>query len=183
MTALLFLLLAADDPVVLAKGKSFIVHALADEKALLDPLPRTPSTAILHTGLPSGKTRTLCRSRTVAKMLPAMAIDRYDLEQTRVVGIAADKERLYVLVWSASWRYEDFAAKGLVVGKPPESDSYMLRVFWLEDGKEIESVALGGKKRPKALPGETAEKGPLEAKDGEVEAYGEVFRYKGRKRG
>jgi hypothetical protein len=96
MTALLALLLAAaaDDPVVLAKGKAFIVHALpgARPEPLARAAPPEPST-LLHTALPSGKTRILLRTGTVVGMPVPMAIDRYPITQKRVVGVAADGER------------------------------------------------------------------------------------------
>ncbi len=184
--ALAVLALAADpisdDPVVLAKGKGFIVHGLSGAKPLeLTPASAPSPSAILYTALPSGKTRTLFRGGSTASMLPPMAIDRWDVSQKRVAAVAADAERLYVLVWSASWRHEDFGGKGLVVGKPPESDRYTLRAYWLEDGSEITAVALRGK-RPKGVPAERLDKGPLEVKDGAVTVFGEVIRYKGKKR-
>jgi hypothetical protein len=181
LPVLVALALAADDPIVLAKGKGFIVHGLPGRTvALVRPDPPPPA-ALLHTALPSGKTRTLLRTGTTVGVPVPMAIDRYPITQKRLVGVAADGERLYVLVWSATWKYEDFAGKGLVIGKAPESDAYALSVYWLEDGTDLGGIALRGAKRPKTVPAETLDKGPLAVKDGTVAAYGQTFRFRGKK--
>jgi hypothetical protein len=176
------LLLAApeDDPVVLARGKSFIVHGLTGPKGLRGSARPEP-TVILHTALPSGKTRALLRSGTTIGLPIPMAIDRYPITQKRIAAVASDSERLYVLVWSASWRYEDFDGKGPVV-KPPDEGNLELKVFWLEDGTEGDSIPLRGEKAPKMAPAESLEKGAIEVKEASVKVHGETLHFKGKKR-
>lgn len=173
-----------DQPVVVAKGGGFVVHALggaAAAPALLAQQPAT-DTLILHTALPAGRLTVLYRSGTSIGTPIPMGINRIPCSQSRVVGVAADTERLYVLVWSAEWRALDRGGVGKEM-KPPESDAHAVRVFWLADGSEVGSFGVGGEKRPKAVPRESTEAGPLAVeKAGVVSVYGEAFRFKGKDR-
>lgn len=180
---------AADDskpgqPIVVAKGDGFIVHTLGGAGPAPALFGRQPGTAlhVLHTALPAGRLTVLFQSGTAVGIPIPMGLNRIPCSQTRVVGVAADAERLYVLVWSAEWQHlGGFGAGGEV--KPPLSDVYAVRVFWLADGSEVGSFAVGGEKRPKTVPQESMEAGPLTVeKAGGVSVYGETVRFKGKDR-
>jgi hypothetical protein len=172
----------APEVVVLAKGTGYIVHGLGGESVL----PASAAT-VLHTALPAGTLQVLVRSGTTVGIPVSMATDRYPttqtwpITQTRIAGVAADAERVYVLVWSASWKFNASGAAGPQV-KPPESDAYTLKTFWLADGSEVGSFAVGGDRRPKTVPPEKFEPGPLAAERGTVTVYGQTFRFEGKKR-
>jgi hypothetical protein len=171
-------------PIVVAKGDGFVVHTLGEANVALALIGQQPATAplILHTALPSGRLTVLFRSGTTVGFPIPMGINRIPYSQTRVVGVAADTERLYVLVWSAEWKVLDRGGAGAEV-KPPASDAYAVRVFWLADGSEVGSFAVGGEKRPKTVPRESMEAGPLAVeKAGGVSVYEETFRFKGKER-
>lgn len=167
------------EPVAIAKGDGFVVHALGG--AVHPFLAEHPETALhlLHTALPGGRLTVLFRSGTTVSIPVPMGLNRVPYSQTRVVGVAADAERLYVLVWSAKWTVLDL---GGAVAKPPESDAYAVRVFWLADGSEVGRFDVGGEKRPKTVPRESTEAGPLAVEKGGVSAYGEAFQIEGKGR-
>jgi hypothetical protein len=189
MTALVLLAsvtFAADpkpgQPVVVAKGDKFVVHALSSGGGVAALFGERPLTAphLLHTALPDGRLTVLFRSGTTIGFPIPMGVDRTPYSQTRVVGVTADAERLYVLVWSAEWVVESWQGAGNEI-KPPKSDTYAVRVFWLADGSEVGKFDLKGEKRPKTVPAESLEAGPLTAeKTGGASAYGETFRFKGK---
>lgn len=172
-----------DQPVVLAKGDGFVVHAVggdAVEPKLFGPLPALPPSPpqILHTAVPSGRLTVLFRSGTIVGVAIPMGIDRTPYRQTRVVGVAADDARLYVLVWSASWQVVGVRPAEV---RPPDSDDYAVRVYWLADGSEVGTFPVGGAKRPRSVPRESTEAGPLEVlKAGGVTVFGETFRFEGK---
>lgn len=172
----------ADEPVQLSKGDGYAVHALGGSVgawAVFGPQPVT-ALHLLHTSFPSGKLTVLLRTGTTVGFPVPMGLNRVPHSQTRVVGVAADSERLYVLVWTAKWVVEDH---GHGAYKPPESDDYAVQVYWLKDGTEVGTFAVGGAKRPKVLPRESVEVGPLVVeKEGGVSVYGETFRFKGKER-
>ena len=101
---------------------------------------------------------------------------RISFHQTRILGVAADTERLYVLMWSS----------GRVFDKPPDPDAlaeggiFELRTFWLADGQPLAAPKLSAEGLPKGAPPETVEKGPLQIVKGGVECYGTRAAYKGR---
>ncbi len=171
-----------EQPVELAKGDGYVVHAFGGTSggwAVFGPQPVT-ALHLLHTALPSGRLTALFRSGTTVGIPVPMGLNRTPYSQTQVVGVATDAERLYVLVWSAKWVVLG-DARGEV--KPPESDDYALRVYWLADGSEVGTFAVGGAMRPKVLPRESVEAGTLElGKGGGVSVYGETFRFKGKQR-
>lgn len=172
---------APDQPVQVAKGDGYVVHALIGPASpFFAPQPPTTPT-ILHTALPSGRLTVLYRSGTIIGIPVPMGIDRTPHHQTRVAGVAADAERLYLLVWSARWVVLGAGAPGAGPG-PPASDTYELRVFWLADGSLIGSVPLGGMGRPRVVPRESVEAGPLEVMSGGVRVYGESLRFRGKGR-
>ncbi|WP_439626622.1 hypothetical protein [Gemmata sp.] len=174
---------ATDQPVVVVKGDGFVVHAVGGavvEPKLFGPLPALPPSPpqILHTALPAGRLTVLFRSGTTVGVPIPVGLNRTPHHQTRVIGAATDDERLYVLVWSAKWVVEGHGTGDV---KPPESDNYAVRVYWLKDGTEVGAFPVSVAKRPKSVPRESMEAGPLEVeKTGGVTVYGETFRFKGK---
>lgn len=172
---------APDQPVQVAKGDGYVVHALVGPASpFFAPSPPTTPT-ILHTALPAGRLTVLLRSGTTVGIPEPMGYVRTPYHQTRVVGAAADVERLYVLVWSTRWLVPDGRGAG-GERRPPASDTYEVRVFWLADGSAVSSFPLGGMGRPRVVPRESVEAGPLEVMSGGVRVYGESLRFRGRDR-
>ncbi len=143
---------------------SCFVHALpAFPEADLVERVVHPGLMLLHTARASGEMTVL--ARTTGTM--AISTRRISYVQTRILGIAADAERLYVLAWSVrAW------------DKPPDRDApveggrYELRAFRLADGKALRAPALKPEGLPKGAPPETLEHGPLRLVEGGVECYG-----------
>jgi hypothetical protein len=172
---------APDQPAQVAKGDGYVVHALVGPRSpFFAPQPPTTPT-VFHTVLPEGRLRVLYRSGTTVGIPVPMGIDRTPYHQTRVVGVAADAERLYVLVWSTKWMVLGAGDLGAGPG-PPASDAYELRVFWLADGSLVGAFPLGGTARPRVVPRESVEAGPLEVMSGGVWVYGESLRFRGKDR-
>jgi hypothetical protein len=172
---------APDQLVRLAKGDGYVVHALVGPATPFFA-PQPPTTPhILHTALPSGRLTVLYRSGTTVGIPVPMGLTRTPYHQTRVVGVAADAERLYVLVWSARWVVLGTGGPGAEV-RPPASDTYEVRVLWLADGSMVGTVPLGGTGRPRVVPRESVEAGPLEVMSGGVRVYGESLRFRGKDR-
>jgi hypothetical protein len=85
-----------------------------------------------------------------------------------IAGVAADKERLFVLVWSSS----DFHAG-------TSSGEYHLLVFRPGDGKRIRSLELEKPDAEVRQPKETADKGPLRLLDDGVSCFGTKYVFNG----
>jgi hypothetical protein len=169
-------------PTVLAKGDGFIVHGLGARARFFTLMGHPASAAtVLHTSRPSGELVLLAQSGTAVGIPVPMAIDRFPITQTRIAGVAADAERLYVLIWTARWTHEDIRGMGVQI-HPPKSDLYKVNVFWLADGSAIGEFALTGEKRPKDMPPEKLDTGPMRVDDAGVTVHGDVFRFKGKER-
>jgi len=160
----LFLALADPQPVLVLASDSCFVHAV----------PAAPGAGSLERVLESGHTllHTVRDSGKMTVLVPptgtvAISTRRISCQTTRIAGVAADAERLYVLVWM-----------GHAYDKPPEEGVYALRTFWLEDGAALWAPLL--KTAPTKAPAETLEKGPLRLVEGGVEVYEARATYKGR---
>lgn len=162
-------------PVLVARTDAVFVHAVctARDSGEVEPwVRRSDGYLLLHTNRKTGEMKHLIPDTgTVA--IPTV---RQSYVQTRMVGVAADTERLYVLLWTS----------GRIFDRPPERDApveggrYELRVFWLADGSRIAAPGLDPEKWPKTAPPEVTNAGPLKlAKDG-VDCYGVTARYKGK---
>jgi hypothetical protein len=130
-----------------------------------------PGLAMLHTVRATGEMTVLVPATGTV----AINTRRISFVVTRIIGVAADAERLYVLVWTTR-----------VYDRPPdrnataEGGSYALRTFWLADGSALLAPALAAEGLPEGAPPEAVDKGPLRlTKDG-VECYGTRAAYKGR---
>ena len=166
----------------LADGMPLLVHA--DACCFVHALPAAhapekhvgrvvdPGLVILHTVRDTGEMAVLVPATGTV----AVSTRRISFRQTRILGIAADTERLYVLTWTVR-----------VWDRPPERDaaveggSYVLRTYWLADGRALAAPALEAEGLPKGAPPETPEKGPLRLVAGGVECFGTRANYKGEK--
>jgi hypothetical protein len=94
---------------------------------------------------------------------------------TRVVGTAADADRLYVAWWQA----QEVQTTDLMPRRwrPAfEKGRYRLFVFRLSDGKKLQDLDLNKENEPKALPAETVGRGPLQVHGDGVSVFGRRFR-------
>jgi hypothetical protein len=164
--ALLLCALADPKPVLVLADPACFVHALRASADAGDVLERPvdPGFMLLHTARASGEMTVLVPATgTVAR-----GTCRASFVQTRILGIAADAERLYVLLWSVrTW------------DRPPERDApaeggrYELRTFRLADGHALKAPALNTEGLPKGAPKESLGNGPLNLLPGAgVECYG-----------
>ena len=156
-------------PKLVAKAKGTLIHAVPYSHAgELRGLSDAPGgILLLHTRTESGEMKPLLASGTFV-----YSTRRQSWSHSRIVGIAADDERAYVLVW---------ATRGYDRVPPPEQmagerATYTLSVFRLSDG---ELVHRGTPDNPNskpvqagAAPAEALEKGPLELVKGGVKIDG-----------
>lgn len=164
--------LADPKPVLVLADTSCFVHALPGFPEV-QQVERSvdPGFMLLHTVRASGEMSVLVPPTGTV----AISTRRISFVQTRILGIAADAERLYVLLGSVrAW------------DKPPEKDApvegggYVLRTFWLADGQGLTAPALKTEGLPKGAPPETLKHGPLRLVAGGVESFGTRAIYKGR---
>jgi hypothetical protein len=175
------------EPVLVAKGKGFLIHAvtLGSEPAQ----PKTPplvafqtaalsqGVAIFHTDTETGKMKALMTSGMLVRQSPPMGIDRLYYTATRVAGIAADTERLYVLV---SVRKKTAMLQARPMENPDfEPATYHLAVLSLADGEALHVLPMKEGDFPKELPAETVKPGPVELKENGVACFGVTFTFKG----
>jgi hypothetical protein len=180
----LALLLCA--PFVLAEDgtpeKPVLVHA--DAACFVHALRAAPDTsagrfervvaagrALVHTVRATGEMTVLVPPTGVV----AISTRRASFKVERILGVAADKERLYVLSWT-----------GRAWDRPPAPDAplaegrHALRVFWLADGEALKTPVLDAAGLPKEAGPETLEKGPLRLIETGVECFGTRASYRGR---
>jgi hypothetical protein len=92
--------------------------------------------------------------------------------QIRIVGIASDAERLYVLSWNSGQTRNP-------PGEAATEGHYSLQTFWLAEGARIYAWPLTGSDVPAAAPAETTDKGPLQLTGNGVSCYGTTVSFKG----
>lgn len=170
---------------VVAKGDDYLVQAI--RFPFLNPLreirlPRQPQVGqvLLHTKLPGGQGRELLRTQTSREWRTRVGSFRH----SRIVGVAHDKERLYVAVWSAGGRGVIPAFLVPLEKRPKTSHHYVkqlrLYVFALAEGKLIKTAAVPGAP-DKVFPITTAAPGPLRVVNGGVDCHGTKLRFDGKK--
>ena len=127
---------------------------------------------LLHTARDTGKmTRLIDATGTVA-----VNTRRISYRVARVVGVTADAERLYALLWHS----------GRIFDRPPEDGAalkggrYELRVFWIADGSALRVPVLGPEGLPDVVPAASLGPGPLKGEKGGVACFGKVVRYDAR---
>ena len=156
-------------PKLVAKAKGTLIHAVPYPHGVeLRGVSDAPGgILLLHTRTESGEMKQLLATGTFT-----YPTRRQSWSHSRIVGIAADDERLYVLVW---------ATRGYDRVPPPEQmagerATYTLSVFRLADGELVHRGTpdtLNSKPvQPGAPPAEVLEKGPLELVKGGVKIDG-----------
>lgn len=161
-------------PTLVTKSKEYLVHVIPAAKLGDDLLDRylPGGLQVVHTSAETGKMNVL-----VATGSWSIPTRRQSFGQTRIVGISADAERLYVAEWTS----------GRVWDRPPppatettKGGVYHLHVFWLADGSRIAERELAGAGLPENVPVEMAGKGALSLMEKGVSCYGASFEFKGK---
>ena len=154
-------------PKLVAKAKGTLIHAVPYPHGQGRGLPDAPGgILLLHTRAETGEMKQLLASGTFA-----YPTRRQSWSHSRIVGIAADDERVYVLVW---------ATRGYDRVPPPEQmprerATYTLIVFRLADGELVYRGPpdnVNSKPQAGTPPAEVLEKGPLEVVKGGVKIDG-----------
>jgi hypothetical protein len=168
----------ASRPKLIVKERAYFLHALPPANAGQPRLfQHTPAPAafgsttiyglvILHTSTATAEMKILAAGGTTVDGFWARwrNYPRPDIYQTRIAGVAADRQRIYVLRWHSS---------------PDKAPSMQLVVFRPDTGEQVHSLDLKGKAVPKKEPEETANKGPLQLHANGVTCFGTRFEFKG----
>jgi hypothetical protein len=126
---------------------------------------------LLHTSRETGKMIRLGEATGVV----AVNTRRISYVATRTLGVVADEERLYALLWTSGRLWSPPAGDAAVPG-----GRYALRVFWLADGAPLPAPHLDPSDLPDAAPPASLGAGPLEVVEGGVSCFGTTARYDGR---
>jgi hypothetical protein len=161
-------------PVLLHSDAACFVHAVRGVPEASRPVERIvgPGHQLLHTIRTTGEMTVLVPATGTV----AINTRRISFVQTRILGIAADEERLYVLIWSSGRVYD----RPPDPGAPVEGGRHELRTFWLADGQPLAAPTLGAEGLPKVAPPETLGNGSLGPVKGGGECHGTRAVYKGR---
>jgi hypothetical protein len=175
----------ASEPVLLAKGAGYYVHAIPDVLAPLSGFAGAlggqrfgKGLGLYHTAAGSGKMQFLIGGGTSAVIIP-MGIDRIQYTDRRIAGVVADPDQLYVLVcdrWNQIERRDPIPPPKEFTGR----GWYTLVVFNLADGKLLHELELKEgdfPREPSAT--DTAKPGPLVLKPNGVAVFGVTFTFKG----
>jgi hypothetical protein len=164
-------------PKLLAKGKDYFLHALPpiegwqshEVKMRLGHLfqPALRGLVLLHTSTATGEMKVLTAS--TMQVIPVVRNNPpNDYILSYILGVAADKERLFVLQWTNPQPYQ-----GSLRG------TYRLLVFRPGDGVLVRSLELKDDDVPTKPPKETADPGPLRLHGDGVACFGTRFTFKG----
>jgi hypothetical protein len=163
-------------PKLIAKGKGYFLHALPPAEPLwparidrIGPLPLSKIQTIrgvllLHTSTATGEMKILAAGGTTLSYVVERNSGRPDCYRARIAGVAADKERIYVLRWQSL---------------PDKDPSMHLVVFRPDTGEQVHSLQLKGDGVPKEEPKETTGKGPLQLHPDGVTCFSTRFEFKG----
>lgn len=149
--------------ILVAQGEGYFIHALryprSDEAETVARVHG--GWKVLHTGVRDGAMNVLFTSGSFER-----PTRRISYQNVRIVGIACDSKRLYLVSWRAkSW-------DGPLVGaQTAERTEWRLHVYQRENGQERASVSLKSVDLEFA-PKETIEKGPITLVEGGVEILG-----------
>jgi len=176
----------AAKPLLLAKGKGYFVHVMPlprfqgrswvwPEDSGIPGMTRTAPTgsAVLHTSTATGEMKVLAYGASTVTHGPPMGIDRIFYNQTRVVGVVADAERIAVLEWQLA---SESMPKAVTEG---QTGRYHLLVFRPADGALVQDLTLKEGQFPKDPPVESLDAGPLVVRGDSVSCFGVTFTFKG----
>lgn len=158
---------AAANPVLIAKGKGCAYHVLAGTAGIYRRMV-LGGQQLLHTNLETGDMRILFAAET--RVIPTR---RESYEQTAIIGLAHDGQRLY-LATAKTGRY--FEADG----RDAKFHPHLLRVFWLADGSLIHERSFPPETRPASAPQPSLGRGPLSLIDNGVTVYGTKIVFRGK---
>jgi hypothetical protein len=166
-------------PVLLVKHKDYLIHAVpqspsGERSLVLDEIH--PPLLLLYTSAISGEMKRLAASGHSAVPGPPMGIDRIHHTRTRIVGVVADADRLYVVFHTTNWKA--MVPEGGRDGA--ERKKYELLVFRLTDGEKLHALEMKEGDFPEGMPRDTSEAGPLKVIEGGVICYGVTFEFKGK---
>jgi len=163
-------------PKLLVKDKDYFLHALPSAgpgpfsravplASYLEP-STTRGLVLLHTSIGTGEMKVLAAGGTTVDISRAQWRNnaRPDVYRTRIAGVAADKERIYVVRWDES---------------PDKDPATRLLVFRAATGEQVHSLELKGNAVPRKEPAEAAKAGPLQLHADGVTCYGTRFEFKG----
>ena len=118
----------------------------------------------------------------------ACATSAFVLEQNRIAGLAADDERIFVLLWHSSRNLTpEQAAKELASLPALEAQAakqlgtYRLMVFRPDDGVPCYWPELKGDGVPKTRPDGRTDAGPMQLDRDGVKCFGVALKFKGLK--
>jgi hypothetical protein len=154
-------------PKLVARGKGYFLHTLSPSQrpaALRRVLPLREgepsySLLLLHTSAATGEMRVLAAGGDLVSNLAQK--NKPDTYRGRILGVAADRERLYVLHW----------------GEGPSERAVRLLVFRPDTGEQLHSLAVEGDAVPQQEPREAVDKGPLRLCEGGVACFGTRFEF------
>jgi hypothetical protein len=164
-------------PKLIIKEKEYFIHALPPESENWHSrVARTPTfkfressargLVLLHTSTTTGEMKVLAGGGL--SVGPDYRNSAPPVYLTYIAGVAADRERLFVLQWSHS----DFD-RGVSGGK------YSLLVFRPGDGKMIRALEIEKPESADKLPRETPDRGPLRLHDDGVSCLGTRYVFDG----
>jgi hypothetical protein len=166
-------------PKLIIKEKDYFLHALPPPDKSPDlqrrwaplhgvrSLPTGP--ILLYTATATAEMKVLAAG-TTSLLYVERNSGRPDCSQTCIAGVAGDRERLFVLLWSGS--ITDYP------GGPTEGTYYLL-VVRPADGVLARSLELKGNGVPTKRPEETVGRGPLRLQGDGVACFGTRFEFKG----
>jgi hypothetical protein len=169
------------NPVLVAKGPGYYLHAIPGavgiRAAFLGSERVGIGLGLFHTTAESGAMRLLMASGTTVVIIP-MGIDRMVFTQTRIAGVAANAEYLFVL---RQERYKKILRQE-PIREPGEYEApgYSLAVFRLTDGTPVQNVELKRGDFPtQPTATDTLKPGPLTLKQNGVAVFGVTYTFKG----
>jgi len=151
---------AAPKPVLLHRTERAFVHALrSSPRAAPHHVERVLADGwrLLLTDRATGDMRDLVEPTGTV----AISTRRVSYQQSRLLGVVGDDERVYVLLWQSGRVREP-------PGEEMEGGRYELRAFRLEDGASVPAPALDPARLCPRAPPECAGPGPLRLVDGRV---------------
>ncbi|MBM4030566.1 MAG: hypothetical protein FJ291_02135 [Planctomycetes bacterium] len=180
--------LSRSKPLLIAKGQDYLVHGVSyplfDDQARFRA-PMWAGAMLLYTTPSNGEMKELVSTGTVE-----VPTERISFFQRRLLGVAADAERLYAVVWNSGRVFDHAPHPGQRMG----GGTYTLRVFWLADGTPVTELRLIKKAHqvppapnvfapglPDAVVQETLDKGPLKLIEKGIACYGVAFEFEGKK--
>lgn len=180
-------------PVHVAKGKGYVIcvipHKASDSPFAKYPKPpglmrgllpgrgkasKSPGASVLHISFGDGAVKCLLASgvsETPYHSPPMGSMGHVTFFQSRILGVCADRQRLYVLVLVGQTGGFGFEGR---------NSMYYLSVFDAREGTWLLDVDLKDAEIPTRPHLETLDTGPMKSLDNGVTVYGKTFRFDGK---